>query len=185
MTHAPDLHTARLHLRAHRLDDAAALHRMWSDPAVVRHLGGEPSRVDESWARLLRYAGMWPLLGFGYWAVTDRDTSIYLGDCGFLLGKRALAPAYADVPEAGWALVPEAQGRGIATEALSAAHAWADERGLGETMCLIDPDNGPSLRVAHKLGYTVVDQRRLGEATVSVHRRDALAARNELQYGPP
>jgi hypothetical protein len=89
MTHAPDLHTARLHLRAHRLDDAAALHRMWSDPAVVRHLGGEPSRVDESWARLLRYAGMWPLLGFGYWAVTDRDTSIYLGDCGFLLGKRA------------------------------------------------------------------------------------------------
>ena len=45
-------------------------------------------------------------------------------------------------------------GRGYATEAVSAVLAWGDaELGRRQTVCLISPDNLPSLRVAAKAGY--------------------------------
>jgi RimJ/RimL family protein N-acetyltransferase len=58
------------------------------------------------------------------------------------------------MPELGWVLACVAQGKGYATEALRAAVAWGDARfGPAPTVCLIDPDNLPSLRVAEKIGY--------------------------------
>src|SRR5690242_21259683 len=69
---APTLETARLRLRAHRPDDFAACRAIWSDPEIVRHIGGKPSTGEEAWRRLLTYAGLWRLLGFGYWAIEER-----------------------------------------------------------------------------------------------------------------
>jgi RimJ/RimL family protein N-acetyltransferase len=127
---------------------------MWSDPAVVRHIGGKPSTEEEVWSRLLRYAGLWSVLGFGYWAVRDRAGGQFLGDVGLADFRRDISPRLAEVPEIGWALAPAAQGRGVATEAVQAVIAWADrELAFDATTCLIDPENAPSLRVAHKCGY--------------------------------
>ena len=50
-------------------------------------------------------------------------------------------------------MLPQFQGRGLAQEALSAVLDWADQS-MPRTVCLIDPDNGPSLRLAARLGYT-------------------------------
>ena len=60
---APTLETPRLALRAHRRDDFAACAAMWADPEVVRHIGGRTFSAEESWSRLLRYGGLWTLLG--------------------------------------------------------------------------------------------------------------------------
>lgn len=150
----PDLATDRLRLRAHRRDDLPALTALWSDPDVVRYIGGRPATAQEAWFRLLRYRGLWPLLGFGYWAITRAGDGQYLGDIGLALFRRGIGDAFDSVPEMGWALDPQAAGQGLATEAGRAVLAWAD-RDLPDpaTVCMIDPGNAASIRVAARLGF--------------------------------
>jgi RimJ/RimL family protein N-acetyltransferase len=45
-------------------------------------------------------------------------------------------------------------GKGYATDAASAQIAWAEQHfGRTDFICMISPENTPSLRVADKLGY--------------------------------
>ncbi len=150
----PELRTDRLVLRGHRLADFDDCRRMWGHPDVVRHIGGEPLSRERVWTILLRYVGHWALMGYGYWVVEDKATGRFLGEVGFAEGKRDIDPPLEDVPEMGWVLVPEAQGRGLATEAVRAALAWLEEqRGARRTLCIIDPENAASIRVAEKCGF--------------------------------
>ena len=150
----PVIETERLRLRAHRVDDFDALATLWADPAVVRYIGGKPSTRDESWARLLRYAGHWSLLGFGYWAVELKEGGRYVGDVGFADWRRDMTPSLDGMPEGGWVFSPQAQGRGVATEAVQEALRWLDQRfGPCTTSCIIDVGNTGSLRVAEKAGF--------------------------------
>ena len=55
--------------------------------------------------------------------------------------------------EWGWRLVPEARGKGYATEAGQVLLARAAEGFEGEIIVMLDPANAPSRRVADKLGY--------------------------------
>ena len=132
-------------------EDSAGL---WGDAEVVRYISGKPSTRPESWARFLRHAGGWALLGFGYWMVREAQTGRFVGEVGFGDFRRDLSPSFGDTPEAGWVLAPWAHGKGYATEAVAAAHAWGDARFAGgRTVCMIDPENFASLRVADKSGY--------------------------------
>jgi RimJ/RimL family protein N-acetyltransferase len=150
----PVIETARLKLRGHRLDDFIPCAAMWADPAVTRHIGGRPFTEEESWTRLLRYVGHWALLGFGYWVVEDKAIGSFAGEIGFADYKRNLEPSLEGVPEIGWVLAPQAQGRGYATEAARAVIAWGDAHlGSSRTACIVHPDNLPSIRVAEKCGY--------------------------------
>eukprot|EP00752_Nemacystus_decipiens_P013258 g11747.t1 len=151
---APTLETERLRLRAHAAEDFAATRALWSDPAVVRLITGRPASGEEAWARLVRYAGHWRLLGFGYWLVETKTEARFVGEVGLADYRRALDPPRDGVPEAGWVLTPAAQGRGFAGEAVAAALAWADDRlSAPETFCMIHPENAASIRVAERAGY--------------------------------
>lgn len=151
---APTIETERLTLRGHRAEDFDALAAMWADPEVCRYIGGKPSTRDESWSRLLRYAGHWQLLGFGYWAVEQKDGAQYIGDVGFANWQRDITPSLDGMPEGGWVFKPSAHGRGLASEAVRAALGWMDQRfGRQTTTCIIDDENTASLRVAEKCGY--------------------------------
>jgi RimJ/RimL family protein N-acetyltransferase len=155
----PIVETARLTLRAHRLDDFDASFAMWSDPAVVRYIGGKPSTEQQAWSRLLNYAGHWALMGFGYWALEEKSTGLFAGELGFANFRRDIAASMRGVPELGWTLASRFHGKGYATEAVRAAVAWGDVRfGPARTVCLIDADNLASIRVAHKCGYTVFEE---------------------------
>jgi RimJ/RimL family protein N-acetyltransferase len=104
--------------------------------------------------RILRYAGLWSLLGYGYWAVEERASSKFVGDVGLADFHRELIPSIDGIPEAGWVLDPAFYGRGYATEALRAALAWADVNVSSDrTACIVAPENGASIRVAEKTGY--------------------------------
>jgi RimJ/RimL family protein N-acetyltransferase len=152
-TAVPVIETKRLMMRAHTADDLAAAAAMWADPVVTRHIGGKPSAEPQTWSRLLNYAGLWALLGYGYWAVEEKSSGRYIGDVGFADFKRGL-PAIAGVPELGWALVSSAHGKGYATEAARAACDWGDKRfNPRRTVCMIDPGNTASVRVAEKCGF--------------------------------
>jgi RimJ/RimL family protein N-acetyltransferase len=146
--------TSRLVLAPPTLADFEDSAHLWGDAEVTRHIGGKPSTRHEAWARLLRHAGHWAMLGFGYWAVRDRASGAFVGEVGFADFRRGLGDRFDGFPEAGWVLLPEAQGKGLATEAVLGALDWAERRlGPRRTVCMIHPDNAASLRVATKAGF--------------------------------
>jgi len=150
----PVLETERLRLRGHTPGDLDASAAMWADESVVRFIGGTPSTREECWRRILLYAGHWHTLGFGYWLIEDKGSGEFLGEGGFADFQRGLPPPF-DAPEQGWALAPAAQGKGVATEAVRAMIAWAEPHfQRSDFVCMIKPENTPSLRVAEKTGYT-------------------------------
>lgn len=152
--HIPTLETARLRLRAHRLDDFSDCLALWTDPLVTRYIGGVPLSPEEVWTRILRYAGHWALLGYGYWVAEEKDTKTFAGELGFADYKRDLNPPLQDIPEAGWVFASAMYGKGYATEALQAIHSWGKVHfKCSQTACIIHPENAPSLRVAEKIGY--------------------------------
>jgi RimJ/RimL family protein N-acetyltransferase len=151
---APTIETDRLILRAHRVDDFGACAAMWADPVVTRYIGGKPSTAQQSWSRILQYAGLWSLLGFGYWAIEEKATGTFIGELGFADFKRDIDPPFDGMPELGWALAPHAHGKGYATEAVRAAVAWGDANLVAtRTACMISPENTASISVAKKCGY--------------------------------
>lgn len=171
----PVLRTPRLVLRAHRPEDLRASAAMWADPRVVRHIGGKPQTREEAWGKVLRYRGLWALLGYGYWAVTRRSDGRFLGEAGLADFRREVRPRL-DAPEAGWALARAAHGRGYATEAVRAVLAWADAAlPARRTVCLIDPGNAASFRVARKCGYRPLRRARYKGAETSVLSRPRAA----------
>jgi RimJ/RimL family protein N-acetyltransferase len=160
----PVIETERLVLAGHTVDLFEPLSAMWADASVVRHIGGAPSTSRESWMRMLSYRGLWPLLGYGYWALCEKSSGRYVGDLGFADFHRAVEPSIRGIPEAGWALAPWAQGRGYATEALTAALDWLFRETRHErSACLIAPENLASIRVAGKAGYGDPQPRRLND----------------------
>lgn len=148
----PVIETERLILRPHRLDDFDAYAEMWADPVVTRFIT-KPRTREESWQRFLRHAGSWSLIGYGFWAIEDKATGHFIGEGGFHDAKRDIAPSIEGIPEAGWGFAAHAHGKGIASEAVAAFVRWADSRFEGHTVCIIDPVNVASLRVAEKNGY--------------------------------
>jgi RimJ/RimL family protein N-acetyltransferase len=146
---------------------------MWSNPTVTRFIGGRPSSAEEAWSRLLRYIGLWPALGYGYWVITDRQTGRFVGEVGLADFHREIAPPIT-CPEAGWALLPCAHGQGFATEALEAVLSWADSNlFFRQTMCIISPDNTASIRVAEKTGYTKMHEADYKDALTGIYERKA------------
>jgi RimJ/RimL family protein N-acetyltransferase len=168
----PVIETERLRLRGHGPGDLEACAAMWGDPVVARFIGGRPSTREETWGRLLRYAGLWTILGFGYWAVEDKADGRYVGDVGFADFKRDIEPSMEGQPEMGWAFSPSVHGRGYAKEAVSAALAWIDAR-FSASVCIIDPENLASVRVGLRCGYQEIARTTYRGDPTTMYRRQA------------
>ena len=151
----PELHTPRLRLRGYAVTDYAPMLAMAQEPDFYRYLGGQPGTPEAVWHRLLRAAGHWALQGYGFWAVEEKASGQCIGAVGLADLRRGIEPDTVPVtPEIGWVLAPAAHSRGYATEAVTAALAWADVHfETGRTMCIIAPDNVASLRLAARFGY--------------------------------
>src|SRR3954464_1090992 len=146
------------------------------DPEVVRHLGGKPFSREETWRRILMVSGLWPLLGYGYWAVERKEDGAFLGQAGFADFKRDIRPSIEGVPEMGWIFAPRAQGQGYATEAVLAGLGWIDSALPGrEVTAIIVPANAPSIRVAEKAGFSIREDAVYRDAPILLFRRPAKA----------
>lgn len=151
----PELESPRLVMQPHVVSDFEDSLQMWTDPRTVAFIGGAPSERDRAWARLLNYRGLWALLGFGYWAVREKQTGAFVGEVGFADFHRGTDPSFEGEPEMGWAIAPDHYGRGYATEAVKTALAWADlVLPHPRTICMIDDANTASRAVAAKAGFS-------------------------------
>lgn len=168
---APVIETPRLRLREQRLSDKAAHVAMWADARVTQFIGGEPRDEALSWSRFLGAAGLWPVMGYGYWVFADRATDRLIGMGGLSYFARGV-PLLEGVPEAGWALAADHWGMGLATEAMTAVLAWADARlAVAEVRCVINPGHGASETVAAKLGFRLIGCHTLKPDIVNIYGR--------------
>jgi RimJ/RimL family protein N-acetyltransferase len=127
---------------------------MWAEEGVTRFIGGKPLTEEETWMRILRYAGHWAMLGFGYWVVEEKASGLFLGEAGLAEFHRQIEPSIEGIPEAGWIFAPAAHGKGYASEAMHAILDWGETRFENDrAVCLIDPENTASLRLAARLGF--------------------------------
>jgi RimJ/RimL family protein N-acetyltransferase len=152
MAAIPTIETSRLTLTGPTSTDFPDIFAMWADPDVVRFIGGVAFSEEDTWGRLLKYAGHWQLLGFGMWVVRDK-AGAFVGEVGFFDLHRTITPAL-DIPEMGWVLAKSAHGKGYATEAVTAILGWGEAHFGGRPFsCIIDEGNTASLRVAEKCGF--------------------------------
>lgn len=150
----PSIETERLILRSYTPADFDAFAAMWADPDVVHFIGGKSFSREQSWQRFLSRAGTWKHLGFGFFAAVEKEFGQLVGEAGFHEARRSMTPSIEGTLEAGWALMPSAQGWGYATEAMQAAIDWAGTAFQARRMtCLINVDNLASMRVAGRLGF--------------------------------
>lgn len=146
--------TDRLVLTIPTLADFAESVVMTGDAAVMAFLGGKPLTREEAWNKLLRRIGHWQAFGYGQFTVRAQAGGTFVGEVGLAHFARGFGDAFDPYPEAAWILAQTAHGKGYATEAVAAAHDWmARTHGATRTVCIIDPDNHASMRVAVKLGY--------------------------------
>ena len=150
----PQIETERLELVPPARADFEALARLWSLPEVYRFIGGAARPKAQLWSAFLANIGAWTEMGYGMWPVKRRDTGALIGQVGFPCAVRGHGAGFDEYPEAGWLFEGTAQGQGFAYEAMQAALAWFDGAGLADRcVCMIDPQNTPSMRLADKLGF--------------------------------
>jgi RimJ/RimL family protein N-acetyltransferase len=111
-----------------------------------------PFSRDESEDWILRNIKRYEDDGFGLYAIEDKETGEFLGNCGPVRQFVEGAPE----TELGWHIKRSHWGRGIAPEAGAACrdHAF-EELGQRRLISLIQPVNVPSQRVAEKIGMKV------------------------------
>jgi RimJ/RimL family protein N-acetyltransferase len=173
----PTIETPRMVLRAHRWSDKDAHVAMWADPRVTAFIGGQPRPEQLSWAKFLAGAGLWPVMGYGYWVFADKATDRLIGQGGLSYFARGIAELEG-VPEAGWAFDADHWGQGLATEAMTAALSWADANiDAPEVRCIIDEANVASVRVGQKLGFAKFAEALAEGDPVSVFTRPRATSR--------
>ena len=143
----PKIETERCVLRGMTGADFDRFADIWAQPEVYRFISATARTRTESWAAMLRYAGSWPLLGYGQWVIVERESGLMLGHPGFMLAMRGLGADFDAAPECAWVLAREAQGRGIGPEVVRAVHSWADTTGLGRSHVIIEAAHAGSIAV--------------------------------------
>jgi RimJ/RimL family protein N-acetyltransferase len=161
------LETPRLRLVPLGPDPAAELWSVYSDPEVARYVGGDSLTAESTREQTERFAQVWEERGYGQSAVTWRETGQLLGRIGL-----SIWPEWDEI-ELGYALRRAAQGRGIAQEGTRAWIDWATTNLADDHLiAVIHPDNAPSTRLAHRLGFTVNRRETVRDIEVVVHRLD-------------
>ncbi len=144
------LETSRLLLRHQTLEDLDALWALYCSPEITRYIPDAPRSYEEAREEL-----EWHMHGhprhpeLGLWATIHRETGKFIGRCGLLPweieGKQEVEIAYT-LSEHYW-------GQGLATEAAKGILRYGLETlKLPRLICLIDPENIASQRVAEKIG---------------------------------
>jgi len=158
------IETERLRLRKPRPEDVDSVLEYFSDPVAMEFIAPPSSDPADARAAIERWLRRWAADGLGFFAVDRKDDGVMVGRIGLLVwdtlvwesSTLAESGEHGQV-ELGWSLARVHWGQGYATEAASAARAWAYERGVESLISLIHPDNARSIRVAEKLGAAPTD----------------------------
>ncbi len=122
-----------------------ALLETMRDPTVLRFTR-TPDPMPDGW--LVDWLRQFDGTYRAAWAVLEHDAFVGYAVTG-PIDREGLEV------ELGYAVAPEARGRGIATATLLELTRWAFEQGMLRVTALISVDNPASSRVASRAGYTL------------------------------
>src|SRR5690349_342261 len=146
------LQTPRMVLERLRLEHAPEQLQLLRDPHVSATLWPRPGLPTEAEIvdGLAGKIEHWERHGFGMWLLRDRETGEMVGRGGL---QYTFTAGLNDV-EAGWAIVPERWGQGLATElAHACVEVGFEQFDLLELVAFTLPDNRASRRVMEKAGF--------------------------------
>ncbi|MFQ5437323.1 MAG: GNAT family N-acetyltransferase [Paracoccaceae bacterium] len=141
----PKLETERLTLRGPAGQDVNAFVDFFTSQRSI-HVGG-PLTPRLAWRMFAAEIGHWHIMGCGMWTVTLKgdDTALGLVGCWH--------PADWPEREIGWLLWENAEGKGYALEAASAARDFAfGSLAWTTAVSYIEANNVRSIRLAERLG---------------------------------
>jgi RimJ/RimL family protein N-acetyltransferase len=150
------LETERLLLRHLERDDLESLFALYRDPEIRRYFPDGTLTRDETREELEWFLGGHPDdPELGLWATMHKESGEFIGRCGLLPWTIDDRPEV----EVAYLLARAYWGQGLATEAARAIVGHAFERlDVARLVCLIDPANGASIRVAERIGMTFEKQ---------------------------
>ncbi|MEO0543488.1 MAG: GNAT family N-acetyltransferase [Pseudomonadota bacterium] len=171
----PVLETERLILRSLRVDDLDGFFSIYADADHARFISRVPDRA-KAFDKMSSLMGHWILRGYGRFAVEEKSTRRFIGHVG------ASHLDDAKEPELNYSFVPEAGGRGLATEACIAALRYLYEaHGWQTAISEISTQNEKSRALAQRMGAAKVSERDAGEfGTLEIWRH--LPPEEFLQY---
>lgn len=153
----PELSTARLRLRALRLEDAAGMLRLDGDARVNHYIRRPPlPSLAAMQAKVAGIVAETQASRVGFWVMEDRASGAYLGSA--CLWNWAQAERQAEL---GYVLDPARWGEGLTFEAMETIVAWGFEwMELRRVEARIHPGNLASIRVATRLGLRLAPELR-------------------------
>jgi [ribosomal protein S5]-alanine N-acetyltransferase len=144
------LETERLRLRRAEAADAPFILRLLNEPSFIDNIGDRGVRnLDDAVAYIANGpAASHGQYGFGLDVVELKDSGMPIGMCGLLKRDQL------DLPDLGYAFVPEFWSRGYASESAAAVLAHARDRlGHRQILAVTNPENSASVRVLERLGF--------------------------------
>lgn len=147
----PKLETARLVLRAMRMEDADFLLKEWSDPLVTQLMcDEEPLQTREQAEEFLRpFQTPEKIPNSKWWGIELKMDGHLIGTCGYFCWNRQHHRA-----EIGYDLCPLFWGQGLMPEALRALIRYGyEEMNLNRIEAVTHIENQRSQRVLAKLGF--------------------------------
>jgi RimJ/RimL family protein N-acetyltransferase len=152
-----DLETERLRLTPWCDADTPYLAALGAKPEVTRYVGdGQPWTAQRSRRSSDRVLAHWHDHGFGWRVAVEKATGHPVGFIALNFVGEGMPDLGADEYEIGWWFDPPQHGRGLATEAALAVRDEALHRLRAPSLVArIQPLNGPSRRLAERLGMAV------------------------------
>jgi len=165
------LETHRLILRHLLPNDLDSLFALYSDPEIRRYFPEGTLTYAETREELEWFLNGHPTHPeLGLWATIHKQTGEFMGRCGLLPWTIEQRPEV----EVAYLLAKTYWGQGLGTEAAQAIlHYGFQQLHLSRLICLIDPGNQASSKVARKIGMTLEKELELdGEPTLiySIHK---------------
>lgn len=143
--------TRRLVLRPPRDSDLATLTALHADPAVNRFCAAAtPHGAAAIEAQLQGWIAHWQKLGFGHWAIAEREQPDVLIGFGGLMNRSVAGHPGLYLY---YRITPQAWGRGLASEMSQYAMSQAfEQRREGAVVAAVLPSNAPTRKTLECLG---------------------------------
>lgn len=147
------LETERCLVRETTVEDVKDFYRIYSNPSIVEYMEPlyEDPEEERSYAR--DYIDqVYAFYNFGMWTVVEKASGEVIGRAGIYYREGC------ELPELGFVIAAERQGKGLATEVCSAILQYGyEELNFDKILAFVQPGNAASHRVCEKLGMERVE----------------------------
>ncbi|KMY31268.1 GCN5 family acetyltransferase [Lysinibacillus xylanilyticus] len=143
------METERLVLRELNDDDISVLYSIFSDAETMKYYPS-PFNLEQTKNWIEKNKQRYREDGYSLWAVCLKESNELIGDCGLV---KQIVDGKTEV-EVGYHIHKKYWSKGYATEAAKGCMEYGlSHLGQEKLISIIDPKNGPSIRVAEKNGF--------------------------------